>query len=822
VILDNSPNEKAEIVGVESVTDFKIKASAKAFDILSSGLYSDKPRAIVRELSCNAYDSHVAAGCPEKPFDVHLPNTFSPKFSIRDYGTGLDHDEVVNVYTTYFESTKTDSNDFVGALGLGSKSPFSYTNNFTVIAYKNGVKRNYSVFTSDAGVPTIALLSESETDESNGLEVTFAVTKQMDFHSFSYAASEVYRYFNTRPNITGNSINIPDLKLKNEIIPGGYLFERRSVAVMGNVAYPVHWSSVYGAGWNDKFYYQGFYLQFDIGELDFQASREGLQYTRRTREALAKKRESLLEAVDKYTKEALENNSADIKTLYKFIEENLNDSQLYKKSINDFLEKNYPSMAWRLSGNRYLLERADIYGKNPSKSWFDFVSRSRCGGPHTLLNHAVQVNTADGKPEMFISSIERSYNRITLTGHNYVSTTPKVFYDAFQNFLKTGVVDSVSLGVDDEKEAKEFCKNHPDQSLSYYDIDYYPLGEHTFYLCSKSHAKYTKSAKSHFKNNKVKSAYYVKCNADLETCKNKIKEIFSACEYLEFVTSDDLDALVKNDPSTSTKKAEIYLDGVYFMEKISSGGFKKSKRTFGLGYASEAIVNKKFFYYNTLNGDAEVVLGDKIVKYKPEDYHGDISKILNLYAPGSILIYANSRSSKTFADNKDATDISHILEKAYTELISNSCDLKKYRFYKRVANCMLDYHYESDEHFEKFATMMNEVLKSGIDVSAYEPLASIDDRSLNLDKNYFLYSKCFKLFRGLAMQSGLDLLQDLVQECENVKSSGHSFYSRLTQRYPVLSLVTVNKPGDIDKITQYVKYANYYSSNCSDDTDEDS
>ena len=46
-------------VGVEK--EFNIKRTSKAFQILSSGLYSNKILAIVRELSCNAWDAHVAA-----------------------------------------------------------------------------------------------------------------------------------------------------------------------------------------------------------------------------------------------------------------------------------------------------------------------------------------------------------------------------------------------------------------------------------------------------------------------------------------------------------------------------------------------------------------------------------------------------------------------------------------------------------------------------------------------------------------------------------------------------------------------------------------
>ena len=62
---------------------FTISANAHAFEVLSSRLYTDTRLAIVRELSTNAYDAHVDAGNADRPFDVHLPNSFAPFFKIR-------------------------------------------------------------------------------------------------------------------------------------------------------------------------------------------------------------------------------------------------------------------------------------------------------------------------------------------------------------------------------------------------------------------------------------------------------------------------------------------------------------------------------------------------------------------------------------------------------------------------------------------------------------------------------------------------------------------------------------------------------------------
>jgi hypothetical protein len=242
--LDVAVNEVV-LSNVGTTGEFRIRNSAKAFKILSDGLYSNKIRAIIRELSCNAVDSHVGAGKADIPFEVHLPTVLEPWFSVRDFGLGLDGDQVVNIYTTYFESTKTDSNAFIGALGLGSKSPFSYTENFTVTAIKNGVQRIYSAFINEVGVPSIAEMSEELTDEGNGVEVKFSVTDKYDYQSFRNEAHAVFKWFEHKPTITGVAEfehRSPQYKEKN-VVPGVHVGtddHSSSTAIMGNIAYPLN------------------------------------------------------------------------------------------------------------------------------------------------------------------------------------------------------------------------------------------------------------------------------------------------------------------------------------------------------------------------------------------------------------------------------------------------------------------------------------------------------------------------------------------------------------------------------------------------------
>ena len=298
MILNNAPVNEAIVSNVAEIGEFRIRNSAKAFSILSSGLYANKVRAIIRELSCNAVDSHAAAGKKDTPFDVHLPNTLEPHFSIRDYGTGLSHEQVTQIYTTYFESTKTASNEFIGALGLGSKSPFSYTDNFTVTAIQSGKKGIYSAFINAEGVPSIALMMQEATDEPAGVEVKFSVNDRYDFDKFRQEARNVYTHFVLKPVISGNDdfrFDIIDYESR-DIIAGVHAVKggRTSVAVMGNIAYPIDIPQAdQSLGELRQLLNCGLEMHFSIGELDFQASREGLSYIPQTIESIKIKLEAL-------------------------------------------------------------------------------------------------------------------------------------------------------------------------------------------------------------------------------------------------------------------------------------------------------------------------------------------------------------------------------------------------------------------------------------------------------------------------------------------------------------------------------------------------
>ena len=258
-----------QVNGDFKTSGFKIQASAKAFEILSSNIYTNKVRAVVREYSCNAYDAHVAAGNPE-PFKVHLPTHLEPVFSVRDYGTGLCDEDVRSIFTTYFQSTKTHSNDFVGALGLGSKSAFSIVESFLVTSYYNGKQSTYSCYKDEYGEPQIALLTTCDTNEPNGMEVSMNVSDRE--YEFEEEAVNVYQYFDQLPIINDQDVVRKVNQAKND-----YTFVNERMSLKGN------WGSLYALMGNVAYHIPNEYadslsgfIRFEIGDLSFNAGREEL------------------------------------------------------------------------------------------------------------------------------------------------------------------------------------------------------------------------------------------------------------------------------------------------------------------------------------------------------------------------------------------------------------------------------------------------------------------------------------------------------------------------------------------------------------------
>lgn len=283
---DVNPNAEsaAEISGLTEVGEYSIQADGKMFRILIDGLYSDKPRAIIRELCTNAFDSHIEAGIPTRPFKIQLPTRFDDAFSVRDYGVSLTHDQVMHLYTTLGRSTKGDSNKSVGKFGLGCKTPFAYADSFTITAIKDGRKRIYNSF-MDSGTPKIALLMDTESDEEQGLEVSFGV-KANDAATFTAAAKRVLVGFDLIPINNIGVVNQPfEILFKGtgwRIVKKDYdIMMTQAYVRQGCVLYPIDrgaLQAVRPSAGLDVLGDEAMIIDMPIGSVDITPSRESLSY----------------------------------------------------------------------------------------------------------------------------------------------------------------------------------------------------------------------------------------------------------------------------------------------------------------------------------------------------------------------------------------------------------------------------------------------------------------------------------------------------------------------------------------------------------------
>lgn len=280
--LSVSQQPQAQVSGVTS-SSFGFELNAKMYDMVLAKIYKDKHGAIVRELSCNAYDSHVEAGCPEKPFELHLPTWMDKTFYIRDFGTGIPHESFEDIYTNVGKSTKEQSNTQIGAYGLGSKTPFTLADTYVVENYKDNRKTTWACFKS-AGKPQVSRVGDETTQEPNGVKVIISFSSD---HSSTFQSATVnqLQFFPVKPTLTGADVSWRNIEEFPKDVKYRYLEGLgRSYVVMGNVSYPFDSYEIgRGSSSLNAVTSRPIAIRAELGEVDIPPSRESLELTEKTK-----------------------------------------------------------------------------------------------------------------------------------------------------------------------------------------------------------------------------------------------------------------------------------------------------------------------------------------------------------------------------------------------------------------------------------------------------------------------------------------------------------------------------------------------------------
>lgn len=246
-------------------------------------LYSNKELAVTREYSTNARDAHIEAGKSDVPIEVTLPSLYDPYFTVQDYGIGMSEQDLTDTYTKFGDSTKRSSDAYNGMLGFGSKSAIAYTNQFTVVAMKNGIetigvitrKPDYSI--------VLKIVSKRPTDGPDGVQIKIPVHNHEEF---SHKARDFYRFWKPGTVLINGS---EPKQAVGEKIDDNLFFSPQpgvSYVVMGNVGYRIHNPDALFR--NAKMNKISFVAYVENGAVEFTPSREDLKYTDHTKDTLHK------------------------------------------------------------------------------------------------------------------------------------------------------------------------------------------------------------------------------------------------------------------------------------------------------------------------------------------------------------------------------------------------------------------------------------------------------------------------------------------------------------------------------------------------------
>lgn len=294
---------QSNITGESGEFSFDADSFAHIMSILTN-IYSDPEMAVVREYLTNAQDSHVMAGTT-RPIEITTPGRFSKSYIIRDFGVGMSVNDIKNTWTKYGASTKRDSNAVVGMLGIGSKSALTYTNAFTITAWKGGVKAQAIVSINDEGVPVFHIVDTAASDEPSGVEINIPVK---DSNSFARKTNEFLQYWPTGSvlidGVANKQADFGTPYVQPITLDGGKTFVNADVyvkeqsytatVVMGNVPYEVA-SEYIAQDLRDITY--GFVVNLPIGSVNFEPGRERLQWNARTKAVVTQVSNGLFQKV---------------------------------------------------------------------------------------------------------------------------------------------------------------------------------------------------------------------------------------------------------------------------------------------------------------------------------------------------------------------------------------------------------------------------------------------------------------------------------------------------------------------------------------------
>ncbi|MGD9670195.1 MAG: hypothetical protein AB7U75_14355 [Hyphomicrobiaceae bacterium] len=316
------PNREAPILGGTGETvDFSFEMQGDIMQNVISSIYSEREKTVVRELMANAFDAHIAGGVQDSPIHVYLPTAMDPTFIVRDFGVGMEHDFVMRLYSKLGYSTKSETNDQTGMFGVGSKSPLSISDTFTLRCFdkpgwkgaphivgetdlnETGRIRLYMVSVAETGVPKIShtfdvLPRDEDKVELGGTEVKVPIAYSDRVAVIEGLADQHFCWFDKSVEFFGakdeaearfytSIVEIsPGIFLADPPNSSGFRDEGSAFVRQGSAIYPLNLDNLTGITTTTRTFIRQMkslgrhvMVELPIGTCDVTMAREAIRYT---------------------------------------------------------------------------------------------------------------------------------------------------------------------------------------------------------------------------------------------------------------------------------------------------------------------------------------------------------------------------------------------------------------------------------------------------------------------------------------------------------------------------------------------------------------
>ena len=378
---------------------FDIGDKAMIMSILREKMYSNPIKAICQEIMSNGRDAHREMGKDDVPIEVKLPNRLDPEFYIRDFGPGISPERMTDIFIKYGASTKRADNVQTGGFGLGAKTPFAYTDTFTIVSITPSetfkektddgqeiihnnvlVRRQYIAYIDETGIGKMLCASSNVSDEPQGTKISITAQEQ-DFYNFEQWVRHVGKYWKVQPDIKGypewewKEIN-KEFEGENWIVEGKdnnyYGSQDRIVAIVDGIPYTVNQNSFPLSTEHRLLSYHRVRMFFDVGDLSVTANREDLDYGKSPDSKTNKKLAEVMDKIYDEIEDKLQDKIADAKNLF----EAKCQFKRLKREFSDLVK----SVKW----NDIVIDDSNMSVRNHNATAYRFDMRTNNSGNLSL------------------------------------------------------------------------------------------------------------------------------------------------------------------------------------------------------------------------------------------------------------------------------------------------------------------------------------------------------------------------------------------------------------------------------------------------------